>query len=146
MKHIKKDWRSTPVKHGLRQHPVYIVWDAIKQRCDNPNHKSYKIYGGAGIKLDSRWYDFGVFFKEFGNGYKKGLSIDRIDNTKGYCPGNVRWADAKQQARNTRRNLIIEYRGEHKSLAEWCEILNLKYDTVYMRIKYYGKTAEEAFK
>lgn len=93
-------------KHGGIKHPLYIVWEGMKQRCDNPNHTSYSRYGGRGIKVCDEWEnDFSSFQRwSLSNGYKKGLTIDRIDNDKGYCPDNCRWITPAEQARNNSKN------------------------------------------
>lgn len=84
-------------------------------------------------------------FKEWAihNDYKEGLTIDRIDNNKGYSPNNCRWADRKQQARNRRSTRLATYKGDTRQLTEWCEILNLNYWTVVSRL---GWSIEEALR
>lgn len=69
------------------------------------------------------------------NGYQECLTIDRIDVNGDYAPDNCRWSTAKQQVRNRRNTKYVTYRGETKSLAEWCEILGLKYYTVQSRLR-----------
>lgn len=83
-----------------------ITWGSMKSRCNNPNNPSYKDYGGRGITVCDEWqHDFEAFLDHvskldhFG---EEGYSIDRINNDAGYCPGNVRWATAKEQANNKR--------------------------------------------
>jgi len=85
--------------HGQYGTPAYKVWDGMMQRCGNPNNTGYKRYGGAGITVCERWRDFANFLSDMGE-RPKGLSIDRIDNTRGYEPGNCRWATSRQQRMN----------------------------------------------
>lgn len=92
-------------RHGLSYLPEFNVWRAIKTRCNNKNFKSYDNYGGRGIKICKQWEDsFVEFYKYVGARPSNKHSIDRIDNNKGYEPGNVRWATANIQATNNRRN------------------------------------------
>lgn len=122
--------------HKLSQTPLYHIWETMRLRCHNPNNKKYYSYGARGIYVCEEWRNNFLSFQEWAlsNGYKKGLSIDRIDNNKGYYPDNCRWATIKEQQRNTRRNIMITIDNETKSLIEWCEIYNLPYKTICNRI------------
>lgn len=132
--------------HGKHDTRLYQTWCDIKKRCYNPNNKRYKDWGGRGIAVCSEWKDdFQAFYDwAINNGYDDSLTIDRIDNNKGYEPNNCRWATTKQQTRNRRNTKYITYKGESKPLAEWCEILNLNYDKVKHRINNYGWSIEKA--
>jgi hypothetical protein len=88
------------MKHGMRNSREYSTWNAMLNRCCNPRAKDYPKYGAKGIAVCPEWrQSFEVFFSHIGP-RPPGTTIDRIDNTKGYEPGNVRWATPRQQARN----------------------------------------------
>lgn len=86
-----------------RKNPLYIIWYSMKQRCTNPNHRAYANYGGRGISVYPEWLRSYEAFESY-MGPKPGpeYSLDRINNERGYEPGNVRWATAKEQAANRR--------------------------------------------
>ena len=89
-------------KHGLWSHRLYPVWHAMKQRCTNPNHNRYKNYGGRGITVCEEWLDVKNFIEDMYPSYMEGLSLDRIDNDKGYSPDNCRWTTGEIQNTNQR--------------------------------------------
>lgn len=129
---------------------LYPVWKTMNQRCYNPKNHKYKRYGERGIKVCQEWVEtnpngFGNFNSwALSNGYKLGLSIDRIDNNGDYSPTNCRWVNNQTQARNKCTNIIIEYNNEKHCLKKWCEILDLPYNTIFNRIKRYNYSFEEA--
>ena len=90
--------------HGLSNHQLYHTWSSMKQRCTNPKVPEFNAYGGRGIKVCDEWtHDFKAFYDwAMANGYDPKLSIDRIDNDKGYSPDNCRWATMEQQIANRR--------------------------------------------
>ena len=97
------------VKHGharaVNRHPLYSTWNSMKDRCRNPRNPKYRLYGGRGIRVCSRWEDFVAFLADMGTKPSPKHSIDRIDNDGNYEPGNVRWATPHQQNRNRRRSV-----------------------------------------
>lgn len=88
-------------KHGMARTPTYASWHQMKQRCRNPRAPNYGLYGERGITVTPRWDDFRAFFADMGV-KPAGTSLDRIDNSGNYEPGNCRWATPKQQSRNRR--------------------------------------------
>ena len=124
------------LKHGQRHTKLYEVWLAMKQRCHNPKSKAYRLYGAEGKVVCEEWQEFKPFYDwSIGNGYREGLTIERIDGTKGYSPANCKWATAKEQANNTRRNHYITYNNETCTMAEWANIKGLTYSTLKHRIE-----------
>ena len=122
-------------KHLQTGSDLYYVWSQIKQRCNNPNNKRYKNYGARGIKFCNEWEDFTNFYnwaKE--NGYKKGLTIDRIDNNGNYEPSNCRWITNKEQQNNKRNNHLITYNNETLTVTQWAEKYNINVYTFRNRI------------
>lgn len=122
-----KDLRSSPESHGASRFrektSLYRRWQAIKNRCNNPNDTSYKNYGGRGIDLCIKWQRF-TSFREWSlnNGYKKKLSIDRIDNDLGYSPDNCRWVGRYTQNNNKRqKSRQLTVRGETKCMRVWAK-------------------------
>lgn len=81
-----------------------------------------------------RWKDYRKFIADMGRRPSKNYSIDRIDNNLGYGPENCRWATSKQQAKNRRTTLSIEYNGRKQSIAEWARELGLPFNTLRNRI------------
>ena len=111
-----------PKTHGKRYTKLYHIWSSMKDRCINPRCKDYDFYGGRGVKVCEEW----IYFENFDawamkNGYKEGLSIDRIDNHGDYCPENCRWITIKEQCYNRRSNHYIEYNGKIQTITQWAE-------------------------
>ena len=122
--------------HGMSKKPEYNAWASLVQRCTNKKCPAWKDYGRRGIKVCDEWKDsFEAFYAHIGPKPMAGLAVDRIDNEKGYEPGNVRWATYKQNGRNKRSNRIVEWEGEHLTLAELCERKGLKEGNVVGRLR-----------
>lgn len=135
--------RTLPVptrKPGSSLHrPEYKSYKAMLDRCYEPARKSYALYGGRGIAVCERWREertgFANFFADLGPSPGKGYSIERVDNDGDYEPGNVRWATAKEQARNTRRNRVIELDGRAQCIAAWAEEVGIRPEIISTRLQ-----------
>lgn len=94
-------------------------WRTLKNRCRNPNATAYRWYGGRGIDVCDKWANsFQAFLDDVGMPPSKKHSLDRIDNTKGYEPGNVRWATPQQQADNSTKPRYRKYERTRNYIAE----------------------------
>ena len=135
------------LKHGAFETPLYRTYANMKNRCYNKNYCLFKHYGGKGITVCDEWLGENGFesFAKWANanGYGAGLSIDRIDNAKGYSPSNCRWADMVTQQNNRTNNRLISANGETHTMAEWSRISGIRYDTIQRRIAH-GWSDEEA--
>ena len=134
-------------KHGMCKSRLYGIWSKMKIRCYNHNNSVYKHYGGRGIKVCDEWkLSFETFYQwAISNGYEEGLSIDRINVNGNYEPSNCRWVGTKEQSRNKRNTIMLEYEGRVISLAEAAELSGIKYAT--LRHRYYaGLRGEELFR
>lgn len=113
--------RKQMTTHNLSNHKLYDVWQKMILRCYDENNKGYHNYGGRGIQVWKDWKDDFLSFYEWcmGNGYKEGLSLDRIDNNDNYAPYNCRFATAEEQSKNRRTNRMFTAFGETKCLFDW---------------------------
>jgi len=97
---------------------MYRRWLSMRERCNNPLAKSYKHYGGRGIRVCPEWEDYLTFKRDMGD-CPKGRSLDRIDNNGDYCKENCRWATVVEQAENTRAVRKIAFNGQTRTLSAW---------------------------
>ncbi len=93
----------------LYETPTYRSWKSMKSRCNNPNHKSYSSYGGAGIRYCVEWEAFEGFYKSMGI-RPEGKTLDRKVGTLGYFEGNCRWVTYSEQTQNTKRKSNSGYK------------------------------------
>ena len=131
-------------KHGMSESRLYHIWKGMKQRCTDETVSCYKNYGGRGITICEEWMNFVPFMEwAYSHGYSDDLTLDRIDNNKGYSPDNCRWATREEQCSNQRTNRNITCNGETHTISQWARITGLKRDTISNRIER-GMTVEEA--
>lgn len=124
----------TRTKHGLSRTPEWYVWCAMIERCRNPNSTNAKNYGHRGITVCDEWNDFANFIRDMGYRPSGKHSLERIDNDGPYSPTNCRWATMKEQARNTRRNRYISYRGHKITFSEAARMAGVDPSTMWYRI------------
>jgi hypothetical protein len=139
----------TATKHGYCNYQdkekihVFYVWSNMLRRCNSKGNIGYANYGGRGISVCERWFQFSNFIQDMGDPPTPLHEIDRIDNDGNYEPGNCKWSTPKEQARNKRTTKWIEHDGQVKSLAEWCEVLGLPYKQTWKRIEKFNWTIQE---
>ena len=105
--------------HGLSGAPEYAVWNSMVRRCTNPKNHDYSRYGGSGVTVCAEWLtDVVSFYQHIGPRPSNLHSVDRIDGSKGYEPGNVRWATLLEQANNKKTNKIVFYQRRKMTVAE----------------------------
>lgn len=120
--------------HGQTGSREHNSWASMLQRCCNPKHNRYRIYGGRGIQVCERWRKFENFLEDMGP-RPEGTSLDRINNDGNYEPSNCRWATDTDQSRNRSIVKSVCIDGVDRPIAEWAEIVGIDYGTIVSRIK-----------
>ena len=122
------------VKHGGSGTPLYNVWKSMRQRCNNRKSHDYKWYGMDGVKICEEWEDFASFRKwATENGYKSGLTIDRVDSKGPYSPENCRWITIQEQQKNKRNVLKFLYLGDLYTVDTFCDKFGISKAMFYDR-------------
>lgn len=126
---------------GGKGSPEVMAWDMARNRCHNSKAHAFADYGGRGITMCDRWRlgegalnGFECFLADMGLKPSRAHSLDRIDNNKGYEPGNCRWATRQEQMRNTRLNRVITIFGEEATATDWAERAGMDNDVVIARL------------
>ena len=130
--------------HRMTHTRIYGIWAGIKNRCYNKNKREYQKYGGRGILMYEEWKkDFMKFYEwSITNGYQDNLTIDRIDNDKGYFPDNCRWADRKTQTLNRSVTKFVEVDGQKYTIPQLSEMYGINKYCLYARARKIGYTEE----
>ncbi len=116
--------------------PEFKVWTGIKRRCLDPTCKSFKDYGARGITLCQEWLtNYSTFVEHVGRRPSPTHTIERIDNERGYEPGNVRWATRAEQNSNTRANRFLEFNGKRQTLSQWSRETGLSHPVIIRRLQ-----------
>lgn len=129
--------RSTTHGHKVNRTPTkaYAAWVNMKTRCNRGNRPDAKNYIDRGIGYDPRWELFRNFLEDMGEPEFEWLSIDRIDNEKGYSKDNCRWADSTTQNLNKRNNVRYKFNEQNLTLTEWEKITGVGSVTMLKRIQ-----------
>lgn len=139
--------RSVNVTHGDTNTWLYNRWVKIRKRCSSPDDKDYKKYGAVGIKVSDEFLDFKVFKDYVSNleNYSQDMTVDRIDSSKGYERGNIRWVSAEDQQRNRQfkpknngLSVGVTYRKNGFYRAQWRGLDGKKKERSFS-VKYYGE-------
>lgn len=133
--------------HKMSQTKVYKVWNSMLQRCQNPNIKNYNDYGGRGIRVCEKWQIFEGFWEDMGSTFQKGLSIDRIDNDKGYSKENCHWTTRLEQNNNQRMRKtakLITFNNKTLSLTQWAREIGLSVQGLKGRLYKHNWSIEKA--
>lgn len=128
---------------AVKNQRLYGVWVNMKTRCYNKNVPGFRDYGGRGITVCDEWRDdFKAFYEwALSHGYREDLTIDRIENNKGYSPDNCRWITSAEQNRNKRNNIYYIYQNKKYCLREISRVIGINYKTMCSYYYRHGYTA-----
>lgn len=113
---------TTKETHGYAGKKLYIIWNNIRLRCNNPNNTAYKYYGAKGIKHPVSWNTFEGFFLDIGFSYREGMSIDRLDNTKDYSKENCQWIPHTENCAKEKQKEVGKYTLEGVFLVRYSSV------------------------
>lgn len=137
--------RKQLTKHGFYNNQFYSVWRDMMRRCYDVKQSCYDRYGGRGISVCDEWHNVESFIQWCeSQPFKTGLTIDRIDNNKGYSPENCRFVTLKENQNNRSSNHVISYAGKSQTITEWAEETGLTPSCLYGRINRLGWSVERA--
>lgn len=138
--------REVNTIHGFNNTRLYTIFRGILKRCYVKTNKAYKNYGGRGITVCDEWLlDRSKFFQwAVSNGYNENLTIERIDNSRGYSPDNCKWITNTEQQSNKRSNHLVTYKGETHTVTEWERMLGMNHNTLLSRLSKYHWSVEKA--
>lgn len=118
-------------KHRLYKNRSYQCWHQMMYRCYKPNHAAFKSYGGRGILVCKRWHSLFNFIEDMGE-RPEGMTIERIDNNRGYSPKNCKWATLGEQGINKRNSRRLS---DGRTIAEWSHKLGISRSTLRGRLE-----------
>jgi hypothetical protein len=127
-----------------QRHPIYSVWASMLRRCQNLKNPKYSDYGGRGITVCERWQTFSNFLEDMLPGFRRDLTIERVDNNKGYSKENCKWETRRGQMLNRRSARLVSFGGETLNLSVWSERTGIAFSTLKARLGHLGWSVEEA--
>lgn len=140
--------KEAGISGKIQEDELYVTYVSMHSRCENPKHINYANYGERGIKVCDEWSGKDGFFhfRKWANenGWHKDLSLDRIDNDKGYSPSNCKWSTRTEQNFNKRNNIYYEYCGISMPLGMIARLENVKYSMLYSRVRKKGMSVTQA--
>jgi hypothetical protein len=123
-------------RHDMSRTREYRAWINMKTRCENPSTPYYKNYGGRGIHVCEEWAkSFMAFYVHVGPRPTSRHTVERIDNTGHYEPGNVKWALRSENLRNKRNNLLVSYRGRTMCVTDAARLAGVPLNTARYRVR-----------
>ena len=134
---------NTKPRHGGHGTLTYSRWKSMLQRCYTTTSAAYQYYGGRGITVCDRWRSFPPFLEDMGACPGPQMTLDRIDNHRGYEPGNCRWVSKADQSGNRRNCVVLNHDGLSLNVAQWAAKLGIPPNTIRQRL-YLGWTAARA--
>ena len=126
-----KNKQSNSRTHGMSDTRIYSIWRSMKTRCSNDKQPNYKRYGYRGIGFDESWNKFESFYNDMKDGYSDDLTIERIDNLKGYSKDNCKWITPAKQNRNMRTNINVTYNDIKYCATDLAKKLNISKRKIY---------------
>lgn len=120
--------------HRETRTPTWNSWLSMRHRCSNQNDPSYPRYGGRGIRVCERWENYENFVADMGH-RPDGTTLDRVDNSGNYEPGNCRWATGSEQSRNRRSTRTLTHEGVTLPLVEWAKRTGIARTAITERIR-----------
>lgn len=128
----------------ISREPEWQSWAQMLRRCKDKNAATWKYYGAKGIAVCERWLVYENFKKDMPKRPGKEYSLDRIDNLKGYFPGNCRWVTSDIQNRNKSNNVMVRYMGKEILLCDLALKVKVNQKLLRMRIFVYGWPIDRA--
>jgi len=119
--------------HGMSKTRPYKIWQGMKTRCTNKKQPNYERYGNRMIDYDQKWETFEGFWEDMKPQYQDGLTIERIDNSKGYSKDNCTWVTPHEQNMNMRTNVFINYNGLDYTVDDIVKMTGFPRSMIYRR-------------
>lgn len=136
-----KRWMASRTKHGAylggKEKPEHYIWRSMHSRCYNPKQRSYMHYGGRGIKVCDRWHCYEAFLADMG-AKPEGMSLDRVDNDKDYCPDNCKWSTPSEQQKNKTTTKLYTDGTFCGTLVECANHLSISKELAHWRMRAWG--------